>query len=258
MKRNFQVFDIPPLPQTTTSVRAAQPAVTNSRNFSVASLPADSDESSEVTVASLGETTVSTPSTDGPSIFERSGDPAAIQKELRNLRAYLAAHPNESQPYAYINKPDTNGALNTYLVEIKTGRVINNFPSLQGYNGIGCGFSQTRPGIYKLEGQQIKGASKLPWWGNNWAAYHIRDVAGGAQCGKPLSNEILAHSNVKVPDTRTGAVITSRSAGCFTTSPNNLKEVMLYAGKALIYNAVGTSDTNPSKNNRARTASLWW
>jgi hypothetical protein len=162
--------------------------------------------------------------------------PQAIAKELKDIRKYSARHPNSALQYAFINKRSKNGAFITYQVDLKTGKIEDTFPSLIGYNGIGCGKGQSRPGIFKLTAQKGVGASRKPWWGNNKQYFDIANVPGGSRCGEHLDSQVVAHSNVNVPNVCTAKVIRSRSAGCFTTSPDKWKQMEKRAGQAYIYN----------------------
>jgi hypothetical protein len=162
--------------------------------------------------------------------------PQAIAKEVKDIRNYMARHPKSALPYAYINKRAKNGAFTTYLVDVKTGKVKDTFPSLIGYNGIGCGTGQSRPGIFKLTTQKGVGLHRKAWWGNNKQYYDIANVPGGSRCGEHLDVQVIAHSNVNVPNVCTAKVIRSRSAGCFTTSPDKWDKMKEFAGKAYIYN----------------------
>jgi hypothetical protein len=166
------------------------------------------------------------------------GSPRQITAEVLKLRDYMKAHPDHALPYAYINKRSTNGAFTTYLIEMKSGKVIKTFPSLIGYNGIGCHKGQSRPGIFKLTDSVGRAAHPKSWWGNGKKYYDIANVPGGSPCGENLSNQVVAHSNVNVPNSCSAGTIRSRSAGCFTVSPANWDDLANYADKAYIYNVL--------------------
>lgn len=156
--------------------------------------------------------------------------------ELRNLNSKRARH--EKMEYAYINK-DNGSSLTTYLVHLESGKVIDVFPSLKGYNGIGCGKGKTRPGITKLTSEEGRGRSRKRHWGNRHKYYAIRSIAGVTKCrNADVNSDIVAHSNVNLSGKDVGDKITSKSAGCLTVPPDRLDQMAHYAGKAYIYNAM--------------------
>lgn len=156
-------------------------------------------------------------------------------KYLQGLRAKAGG-----ARYAYINKLSKYGSFTTYLVDLENnGRIIDLFPSLVGFNGIGCGYGKTRPGVTKLTKTEGQGASRKPWWGNNWKMYDIEPIKGVTQCN--INSEIVAHSNTNLSGKDIDDRVTSHSSGCFTVPPDRLEQMKKYAGNAMIYNVPGNS-----------------
>jgi hypothetical protein len=161
-----------------------------------------------------------------------------VDKEIKELRRINAVTRGQDLEYAYINK-DNGSSLITYLVNLKSGKVIDMFPSLKGYNGIGCGKGMTRPGITKLTSEVGRGKSRKRHWGNNHMYYGIRSIAGVTKCrNADIQSDIVAHSNVNLSGKKVGDRVTSKSAGCLTVPPDRLNQMKHYAGKAYIYNAM--------------------
>lgn len=155
-----------------------------------------------------------------------------IREEVKYLRSIQKK--SGGLDYAYINKRTPNGAFATYLVELKSGRILDTFPSLIGYRGMGCGKGQTPPGVIKLTDTVGQGASRKPHWGNNWKLYVMKNIQGVSRC--PPDGQIVAHSNVNLSGKDTDDKIKSKSAGCFTVPPDRLAQMHKYAGNAYIYN----------------------
>lgn len=154
---------------------------------------------------------------------------ASIATEVSYLRRL-----NKGLEYAYINKKTGNGGFATYLVQLESGRIIDTFPSLMGYNGMGCGKGQTRPGVTKLTRYMGTGGSRKRWWGNHWMYYDIEPISGVTKCR--INTQIVTHSNVNLRGKGPFDRITSHSAGCFTVPPDRLDQMRKYAGNAYIYN----------------------
>lgn len=153
-----------------------------------------------------------------------------IKKELSCLRSL----PKKEHEYAYINKVNGHGTFTTYLVQISTGKIIDMFPSLIGYNGIGCGKGQTRPGLTTLTANVGQGASRKKWWGNNWKYFDIEPVKGVTRCH--IDSELVVHSNMNLKGKDVDDKVKSKSAGCFVVPPDRLTQMNQYAGNAYIYN----------------------
>lgn len=167
----------------------------------------------------------------------QSGD---ITKEYNELLRFYKNR-NRTERYAFINKPILhNGRMfQTYVVDMTTGEVKKTFASLMGYNGIGCGKGQTRPGIFEMHSASGTGASKKDHWGNNWQYQVIQNIGGhgqaygGKNCGVDM--QIVAHSNINMTGVRSNGL--RYSAGCFVTSPDIFDSyTSKLAGNALIYN----------------------
>jgi hypothetical protein len=154
---------------------------------------------------------------------------AHISKEVSYLRGL-----NKGMKYAYINKKTGKGGFATYLVELSSGKIIDTFPSLIGYNGMGCGKGQTRPGVTKLTRYMGTGASRKKWWGNNWRYYDIEPISGVTKC--KINTQIVTHSNKNLSGKSINDRISSHSSGCFTVPPDRLDQMRKYAGDAYIYN----------------------
>ncbi len=162
-----------------------------------------------------------------------------LTDQYKMLRRFYAEK-NRKERYVFINKLTRDRSkFTTYVVDMKTSQVKASFDSLRGYGGIGCGGSQTRPGIFRLHSTSGTGASRKPWWGNNFKYQVMQNIGGhskkwgGQGCG--LNSQIVAHSNKNMR----GRSSRGRrfSAGCFVTSPEIFKEwTEKVAGDALIYN----------------------
>jgi hypothetical protein len=164
-----------------------------------------------------------------------------VEKEVRVLRNLKPTLTNKgvTAKFAYINKPaqHPNGGKKhfiTYLVNLTTGKVLDHFPSLMGYAGMGCGKGQTPPGVSVLTNEVARGKSRKKHWGNNHRYYDIDTIPGVSRCKE--DTEIVAHSNVNMANKDVGDPIKSASAGCFVVDPKKLTEMSKYAGKAVIYN----------------------
>jgi len=155
-----------------------------------------------------------------------------ISMELNYLKSL---HTNTR--YAYINKVNCHGGFDTYLVDMSNNHILDLFPSAMGFNGMGCGYGKTRPGVTKLTNVSGTGAHHHSWWGNDAKMYDIQPITGITQC--PINNQIVAHSNVNLQGKSCTDRITSHSSGCFTVPPDRLAQMDKYAGNALIYNVPG-------------------
>ncbi len=158
-----------------------------------------------------------------------------IQSEVDQLlKVREKAKPEDKLDFAYINKKNGRGGFATYLVDLNKGRIIDTFPSLIGYNGLGCGKGQTPPGVQKLTAKTGKGASRKAHWGNDWLYYDMDPVASATPCSD--DPQVVVHSNKRLTDKSPGDYISSRSAGCFTVPPDRLDQMKHYAGNAYIFN----------------------
>ncbi len=162
-----------------------------------------------------------------------------LSRHYETLKKFYAAK-KRTERYAFVNRPVRGGRMfMTYVVDMKTGRVEDTFQSLMGYNGMGCGTGQTRPGIFRLSGASGIGASRKEHWGNGFRYQVIQNIGGhtkewgGRGCGQTVQH--VAHSNKRMSGRSSNGQ--RYSAGCFVTSPEKFTQwTQGVAGDALIYN----------------------
>ena len=179
-----------------------------------------------------------------------------------NLRNFYKEE-NRKEQYAFINIPNGH-QFKTYVINISSGQVIDQFDSLKSPGGMGCATNHTRPGIFRLSNQlSPTPKTRRTWWGSakingrtvRRPAYVITNVGGhltkygggGTKNKKCRSNDtIKAHMNTNMKGASSGSK-KRYSHGCLITSKEKFEQHTIpKAGNALIVNFDPSRDLHPN------------
>jgi hypothetical protein len=165
-------------------------------------------------------------------------DNSVIAPDLAQIKRSLAnsSSPNHNKDnnFAYINKCVPNASCTTYLVNIKTGEILDKFTTLNGIGSMGCGAGQTEPGLFQMDDKAQPPGKHHDNWGNQ-SLYLMRPLDPTiTKCPHDKEKVVHGRKDVRPDDPET---IAKNTRGCMGMPPEKFEEIKKYAEQGIvIYN----------------------